>query len=134
MQKLKDPELGFRRLFGTIQVDSLLRDAMTGAIHDGNLNEMLAFPGPKEILCRDWPIMPAVQEMTCADRLFLPGFDINVTEEIEEIRLEGIARLPVITNDQARGLRGRENLTSFLRALAELKPSAPTNSYATEKR
>jgi len=134
MQKLKDPALGFSPLFGTVQTDTLLRDALPGAISDASLHEMLAFLDPQEILCSDWPITPAVQELPCADSLFLPGFDINVTEEIEEIRLEGIARLPVITNDQARGLRGRENLTSFLRALAELKPSAPTNSYATEKR
>ena len=134
MQKLKDPELGFRRLFGTIQVDTLLRDAMTGAIHDGNLNEMLAFPGTKEILCRDWPIMPAVQEMTCADRLFLPGFDIDPTQELAEISLEGIAQLPVITNNQAKGIQGHENLINFLRTLAELRRSRSTNSYSTEKR
>jgi len=134
MQKLKDPGLGRSPLFGTVQTDTLLRDVVPGAISDASLNEMLAFLDPKEILCRDWPITPAVQELPCADKLFLPGFDINVTEEIEEIRLEGIARLPAMTNDQAKGLRGRENLTSFLRALAELKRSASTNSYATEAR
>jgi len=134
MQELKAPELRFSRLFETIQANTLLRAAVTGAIPDTNLNEMLAFSAPKEILCRDWPIMSAVQEMTCVDRLFLPGFDIDPTDELEEISLEGIAQLPVITNNQAKGVQGHENLSNFLRTLAELKRSRSMNSYATKKR
>jgi hypothetical protein len=67
--------------------------------------------------------MPAVEEMTCVDRLFLPGFDMDPTEELEEISLEGIAQLPVITNNRAQGIHSRENITNFLHTLAELKRS-----------
>jgi hypothetical protein len=123
MQKLKDPELSFSRLFEAIQSGTLLQDAVTAEIPDTNLNERLAFSDPQEIPCRNWPIMSLVQEMTCVDRLFLLDFDIDSTEELEEISLEGIARLPVITNNQAQGIHSRENITNFLYILAELNRS-----------
>ena len=123
MQKLKDPERSFSRQFETIQTGTLLQDAVTGALPNASLNERLAFSDPKEILRKDWQMMSAIQEITCVDRLFLPDFDLDPTEELEEISLEGIARLPVIPNNQAQGIHSRENITNLLHTLAELKRS-----------
>lgn len=84
---------------------------------------LLTLSNLNEISRQDWAITTAVQAMTPVDKFHLLKSDTGLSEALEEMNLEGINQLPVITDGQVQGILSRESVTNFLRTLQELTRS-----------
>ncbi len=113
LQKLADEHiLGAGRRFFVIEDAGKPLGILTLA----NLNEI-----PRQ----NWPATTAAQAMTPVDKIHLLKSDTGLSEAIEEMDLNGITQLPVLTNGEVQGVLSRESVANFLRTLQVLAQTKP---------
>ncbi len=70
----------------------------------------------------EWAGTTAAQAMTPVDQFHLLKSDSGLAEALEEMNLEGINQLPVVTGGQVQGILTQEGVMNFLRNLQEMNP------------
>lgn len=71
----------------------------------------------------DWSTTTAAQAMTPVDQFHLLKSDVALSEAFEEMSLQGVDQLPVVSDGQVKGILSRESVVNFLRNLQELNRS-----------
>jgi Zn-dependent protease len=74
---------------------------------------------------QDWAATTVIQAMTPVDKFHLLKSDAGLSEALQEMNLEGINQLPVITDGEVQGILSRESVATFLGTLQELARSRP---------
>jgi hypothetical protein len=135
VQTVNTSELYYHPLFETFQNDVLLLDAGMEVIPDvNNPFGLLTFLKLNRNPSQDSAMLSAEQQMTDEDRLFLFNFDANLTEKREDINLPGIDQLPAIIDEQAQGIRSREDVANLIHTLAKLHVQNPKFTHPIENR
>jgi Zn-dependent protease len=68
----------------------------------------------------NWPVTTAAQAMTPVEQFHLLRSDTGLAQAFEEMNMEGINQLPVVSNGLVQGILSRESVLNFLRTLQEL--------------
>jgi Zn-dependent protease len=111
LQQLADEHIlgSGRRFFVVEQMDQPI-----GLLTISNLNKI-----PRA----NWPTTTAAQAMTPVDQFHLLKSDTELAQAFEEMNLEGVDQLPVVSEGQVQGILSRESVVNFLRSLQEINHS-----------
>jgi Zn-dependent protease len=69
----------------------------------------------------EWASTSAAQAMTPVEKFHVLKSDTELAQAFEEMNMEGINQLPVVSDGQVQGILSRESVMSFLSTLQELK-------------
>ena len=82
---------------------------------------LLTIANLNQVARANWPATTAAQAMTPVEQFHVLKSDSELAQAFEEMNLEGINQLPVVTDGQVQGILSRESVVSFLQTLQELK-------------
>ena len=86
---------------------------------NGRVVGLLTLHDVKKVLRSDWPTTTAAQAMIPAEQMKRIRPDAELVIALEKMDRDGVSQLPVMVDDQIKGLLGRDDVISLLRTLNE---------------